>query len=72
MCLDTLANRRHECCMKFISEVRECKCDNNPLVPPMILLIFMNIIFGITILLNFLIRGQNDSRELLRLNIINN
>ena len=30
--LDTLANRRHECCMKFISKVRECKSDNNPLV----------------------------------------
>ena len=30
--LDTLANRRHECCIKFISKVRECKSDNNPLV----------------------------------------
>ena len=30
--LDTLANRRHECCMKFISNARECKSDNNPLV----------------------------------------
>ena len=30
--LDTLANRRHECCMKFISKVRECKSDNNPLL----------------------------------------
>ena len=30
--LDTLANRRHECCMKFITKVRECKSDNNPLV----------------------------------------
>ena len=30
--LDTLANRRHECCMKFISKVRECKYDSNPLV----------------------------------------
>ena len=29
--LDTLANRRHECCMNFISKVRECKSDNNPL-----------------------------------------
>ena len=37
---------------------------------PMIL--FMNIILGITILLNYLIRGQNYSRYLLRLNIINN
>ena len=38
--------------------------------PPMIL--FMNIIFGITILLNYLILGQNDSGDLLRLNVINN
>ena len=30
--LDTLANRRHECCMMFISKVRECKYDSNPLV----------------------------------------
>ena len=30
--LDTLANRRHECCMKFISKVRKCKSDNNPLL----------------------------------------
>ena len=30
--LGTLANRRHECCMKFISEVRECKYDSNPVV----------------------------------------
>ena len=30
--LDTLANRRHECCMKFISKVRECKYDSDPLV----------------------------------------
>ena len=30
--LDTLANRRDECCMNFISKVRECKSDNNPLV----------------------------------------
>ena len=30
--LYTLANRRHECCMKFISKVRGCKSDNNPLV----------------------------------------
>ena len=28
--LDTLANCRHECCMKFISKVRECKSDDNP------------------------------------------
>ena len=30
--LDTLANRKHECCMKFISKMRECKSDNSPLV----------------------------------------
>ena len=30
--LDTLANRRDECRMKFISKARECKSDNNPLV----------------------------------------
>ena len=29
--LDTLANHRHECCMKFISKVREYKSDN-PLI----------------------------------------
>ena len=54
--LDTLANRRHECCMKFISKVRECKSDNNPLVnivKEASYDLFMNIIFGITILLNY-------------------
>ena len=35
--------------------------------PPMVL--FTNIIFGITILLKYLILGQNDSGDLLRLNI---
>lgn len=30
--LDTLANRRHERCMKFINKVRECNSENNPLV----------------------------------------
>ena len=35
--LDTLANRRHQCCMKFISKVRECKSDNNPLVNAIIM-----------------------------------
>ena len=30
--LDTLANRKHECCMKFIGKIRECKFDNSPIV----------------------------------------
>ena len=46
--LDSLANRRHEYCMKFISTVRECKSDNNPLVSivkevPMILFTNINL-----------------------------
>ena len=60
---------RHECCMKFISKVRECKSDNNPLVnislKKLHMILFMIIIFGITILKNYLTRRQNDSRDLL-------
>ena len=73
--LDTLTNRRHECCMKFISKVRECKYDSNPLVSivkeasydPVHEYNFRN-----NNSINYLILGQNDSGDLLRLNVINN